>query len=153
MSFSYLHPYTTESRIWNYNKKYIYVYNILKAYIKIVKKNNLTLRQTSKIIEQTPNIGSQKVISFTWLTTLVTASIKESLLPLKPSNVPNWDVPIIIAAALVNPEITGMLTNCTRNPKRNNPINVITQPVRKHRSTWESKRFACCNFRKLSHLL
>ena len=74
-----------------------------------------------------------------WSTTLATASTNESLLPFRPSNVPSWDVPIMRAAALVNPEITGMLTNSTRNPRCSSPMNVITQPVRKQRSTWESK--------------
>lgn len=104
-------------------------------------KRNLTLRQTSRIMEQNPNKGSQKVILSKWLTTLAIASMNESLLPLKPSKVPNWDVPIIMAAALVNPDITGMLTNSTRNPKWSSPIRNITQPVRKHKSTWEAKRF------------
>ena len=123
---------------------------IYPLYIQINNlKGKLTLRQTSTIIEQTPNSVSQCVISLTWSTTLIIASIKESLLPLRPRSVPNWDVAIIIAAALLNPEITGMLTNSKRNPKWSSPISRITQPDMKHMNTWKRDHTNCTSFKEI----
>jgi len=48
---------------------------------------------------------------------------------LRPSRVASWLAPITNAAALVNPERTGVLRKFTRNPTRATPITTCTTPT------------------------
>ena len=64
-----------------------------------------------------PIIESQSLVSSICSNTAAQVSTKPSALNLRPSKDFTWDVPIVTAAAVVNPAITGAAINSIRNPK------------------------------------
>lgn len=62
-------------------------------------------------------------------------SMKLSPRIFKPSKLLIWLQAIIRLAAEVNPDITGMETNSTKNPRRSIPRAIVMHPDKKHRRT------------------
>lgn len=109
-----------------------------------------TFKRTSIIIEVMPRTESQSLIFKKFLKNFCIASIKESLRPLMPKSVLNCDDAIVMAAALVKPNITGMLMKSIKKPKCNTPIAVIRHPLRKHsRTYWKFKNSLLHEFPKI----
>lgn len=87
------------------------------------------------MIQLTPSTVSHNFILLICLTTLRIESKKVSVLPSIPKSVCSCDAAIIIAAAFVKPQITGILTKSSIKPTWRIPIAVIIEPERKHRRT------------------
>ncbi len=64
-----------------------------------------------------PIMESQSLVSSICSNTAAQVSTKPSALNFRPSKDFTWDVPIVTAAAVVNPAITGAAINSIRNPK------------------------------------
>lgn len=80
---------------------------------------NLTLSATSIMIVETPNTTSHSSVSCIFSTVLTQESRKAFVLPPRPRSPLSCDDAIVIAAADVNPDVTGIDIKSTKNPVKN----------------------------------
>lgn len=109
-----------------WNTKYLYKGDIPMKYRNLVQPNilyskniYLALKIAKTMIVQIPKIVSWYLIAFKFEKTCSTESRKPSVLPGIPKSCLNCDEAILIAAAEVNPVITGREMKSKRKPVNN----------------------------------